>query len=221
MPFATSRSEKNSEKYISRIRPDILICSGGAVVKYREQYVLVSDFSVEETRGMISTVREICGDQTEITVDTIDDHFWNYTSKPTMYGKDWGESTYSDFNRFSEKALKMCVNISDEKLAESLSQNLPECSCVRFSDGNWYKFARRTATKEFAIRFFCEKSDISLDEVIAFGDDWADIRMLQLCGMGIAVENAIPEVLEVADRVIRNNDEDGVASFLFHELLGV
>lgn len=47
-----------------------------------------------------------------------------------------------------------------------------------------------------------------------FGDDYADIGMLQLCGRGIAMGNAINEVKEKANLVIGSNDEDGIAEYL-------
>ncbi|MBD5520522.1 MAG: HAD hydrolase family protein [Lachnospiraceae bacterium] len=52
------------------------------------------------------------------------------------------------------------------------------------------------------------------DLIIAFGDDYADIGMLKLCGRGIAMGNAINEVKEEADCVIGSNDEDGIAEYL-------
>ena len=39
--------------------------------------------------------------------------------------------------------------------------------------------------------------DIDLRENVAFGDDKNDIEMLKSCGRGIAVANAISEVLEI------------------------
>ena len=38
--------------------------------------------------------------------------------------------------------------------------------------------------------------------------------MLKQCGYGIAVSNAIEEVLNIADYITDNNDEDGVAKFI-------
>ena len=59
-----------------------------------------------------------------------------------------------------------------------------------------------------------ELSGIGLKDMVAFGDDLNDIDMLKLCGKGIAVSNAIKEVLDIADDVTLSNDEDGVASWI-------
>ena len=57
----------------------------------------------------------------------------------------------------------------------------------------------------------CDKCGIKLSNVIAFGDDYADIDMLKLSGIGIAMGNAIKEA---ADIIIGSNDEDGIAVYL-------
>jgi hydroxymethylpyrimidine pyrophosphatase-like HAD family hydrolase len=52
---------------------------------------------------------------------------------------------------------------------------------------------------------------ISLTEVIAFGDNYNDIEMLQAAGLGIAVGNAKEEVKMVANEITMNSVDDGVA----------
>ena len=43
--------------------------------------------------------------------------------------------------------------------------------------------------------------------------------MLELCGTGVAMGNAIDEVKERADIVIGSNDEEGIADFIENEIL--
>ena len=65
------------------------------------------------------------------------------------------------------------------------------------------------------IRRACEEQGIlSLAETAAFGDDLPDIRMLTMCGCGVAMGNALPEVKDAADIVIGGNDEEGIAEYL-------
>ena len=51
-------------------------------------------------------------------------------------------------------------------------------------------------------------------EIAAFGDDYNDIEMIEQCGIGIAVANAIEPVLLSAKHITKSNDEDGVAVFI-------
>lgn len=83
----------------------------------------------------------------------------------------------------------------------------------------WYKFSKKTATKENAILKLCEACKILPDNIIAFGDDLVDIGMLQLCGKGIAMGNALDEVKMIADVVIGSNDEEGIAEYLTETFL--
>ena len=43
--------------------------------------------------------------------------------------------------------------------------------------------------------------------------------MLALCGTGVAMGNAIPEVKAAADVIIGGNDEDGIAAYLTQTIL--
>lgn len=216
--ISTSRSEQNSLVYLNELMPDILISSGGALVKYKTEYIYKAEFSVEETQTMIDVARNICGNNCEITIDTIDAHYWNYKVDPKKLDKSWGDSIYTDFSDFAECSLKMCVEIFEQDKADELAQKLSDCDCIRFSDGFWYKFTKKNVTKENAIRKIAEVGGFSTASIIAFGDDYADVGMLELCGTGVAMGNAIDEVKEKADIVIGSNDEDGIADFIEKEI---
>ena len=198
---STSRSEQNSLVFLNELMPDILISSGGALVKYKTEYIYRAEFSEEET------------------IDTIDAHYWNYKIDPKKLDKSWGDSIYTDFSDFNECSLKMCVEIFNQDKADKLTRSLSDCDCIRFSDGFWYKFTKKNVTKENAIMKITEVCGFSTDSIIAFGDDYADIGMLELCGTGVAMGNAIDEVKERADIVIGSNDDDGIADFIENEIL--
>jgi len=80
------------------------------------------------------------------------------------------------------------------------------------------EITNRGATKGQALKFLAEREGILPGEVVAVGDSYNDIDMLQFAGLGVAVANAPQEVKDVANYVTRTNTEDGVA-FLIEELL--
>lgn len=211
---STSRSEQNCRKFLKELNPDILISSGGALVQAEGKTLRVSSFSAAETRKFIESARNICGADCEITVDTLDGHYWNYKTDPKEQDKSWGDSIYTDFSDFDREALKICVEIPDPGAAQSLIGHVPGLDSQRFSDGDWYKFTKSGITKEKAILAVCEAYHTDESEIIAFGDDYADIGMLKLCGVGVAMGNAIQEVKEIADAVTFSNEEDGAAAYL-------
>lgn len=210
--FATSRGKSNIAKYENQIRPDIVICNGGACVFCEGKLIRAATFSLDETRALLKKAYEICSDSAEITLDTLDRIFWNRTrDKSTEYAWD---SIFDDFKDFKEPAMKICVQTNDIKKARAIASAVPGCDFLPFSDIPWHKFSAANATKESAIDFLCSHLGISADEITAFGDDHNDIGMLRMCGIGVAMQNAIAEVKEAADALTLSNDEDGVADFV-------
>jgi Cof subfamily protein (haloacid dehalogenase superfamily) len=65
--------------------------------------------------------------------------------------------------------------------------------------------------KAAALAELCEELSLAASDVIAFGDMPNDVPMLAWAGHGVAVANAHPEALEIADEVTASNDADGVA----------
>lgn len=77
-----------------------------------------------------------------------------------------------------------------------------------------------SVSKAWGVARLCERLGIDRSEVVAFGDAPNDVEMLAWAGLGVAVANAVPEALDVADEVTASNEEDGVALVL-ERLLGV
>jgi Cof subfamily protein (haloacid dehalogenase superfamily) len=83
------------------------------------------------------------------------------------------------------------------------------------SKDTYIEIAPKTISKRSAIEFLTTKVfDIELSNVMSFGDNYNDIEMLSSTGLGLAVGNAKAEVKDVADQIIGNAKEDGVAKFL-------
>lgn len=55
---------------------------------------------------------------------------------------------------------------------------------------------------------------LSMNQVIAFGDNFNDLSMLQSAGLGVAMGNAVDEVKACADLVIGYNTEAGIAKVI-------
>lgn len=62
---------------------------------------------------------------------------------------------------------------------------------------------------------------IQQEEVMAFGDGYNDLSMIEYAGLGVAMANAVDGVKERANVITLSNDEDGIAYILSKELEGV
>lgn len=65
-----------------------------------------------------------------------------------------------------------------------------------------------------AIEFLIEKLNIRKEEVMAIGDNANDKIMIENAGLGVAMKQSTPSVIEIADEIANDNNEDGVAKIL-------
>ena len=212
----TSRARINAQKFLDGIKPDILITNGGGMVTCGEKKIYSCEFSVEEIRTLINATFEACGPDAVLSVDN--DHGLYCNTKEELGDKYW---TYNDFSDFREPCMKMCVETLDKEKVEKIAASLgaDKLDYLPFSDIPWYKFSKNGATKERAIEELYAHLKITPEQIAAFGDDFNDIGMLKLCGKGIAMKNAIPEVQQVADEVCESNENDGVGRWIEENLL--
>ena len=69
-------------------------------------------------------------------------------------------------------------------------------------------------TKAAAVARFADEHGFGAADVVAFGDMPNDLPMLEWAGRGVAMGDAHPDVLAVADEVTASNADDGVAQVL-------
>ncbi|MEH6682689.1 MAG: Cof-type HAD-IIB family hydrolase [Sediminicola sp.] len=81
------------------------------------------------------------------------------------------------------------------------------------SNDTLIEVAPKSVSKLSGIQLLLKK-DETLEDVIAFGDNYNDMDMLQNVGCGVAVGNAREAVKQIARHTTLNNTEDGVAHFI-------
>lgn len=78
----------------------------------------------------------------------------------------------------------------------------------------------RGTTKGSAIESVLDHLGIDRSVAIGIGDSWNDVEMFDVCGMGIAMGNAAPELKTLADESTTSVREDGVwNAFVRHGLV--
>ena len=97
---------------------------------------------------------------------------------------------------------------------DALGALIPDDFAVSISEGVMWMLMNPLANKAHSLGLVCDRLGIPVARTAAFGDDLIDIAMMQKAGRGVAVANANPEVLRIADEVCPSNDEDGVAQWI-------
>ncbi|MBA9079576.1 MULTISPECIES: Cof-type HAD-IIB family hydrolase [Rufibacter] len=108
----------------------------------------------------------------------------------------------------------MCMG-SEEPIAQmagALEKQFSDQIHVYRSKSTYLEIAPRSISKATALELLLkDRFDIEMTEVMAFGDNYNDIDMLQAVGLGVAVGNARQEVKAAASEVTLPSIEDGVA----------
>jgi hypothetical protein len=76
------------------------------------------------------------------------------------------------------------------------------------------ELASPTVTKASGLEFLADRLGFTAERTVAFGDGENDIELLEWAGFGVAVANADPRVLAVADWVSPPAAEEGVAQVI-------
>lgn len=85
----------------------------------------------------------------------------------------------------------------------------PELS-IQCSGATYLEVTQQGVSKRTAVQALQEHFHLDRENIVACGDHFVDMEMLQYAGLGIAMGNAPEEVQEAADQITASNDEDGV-----------
>ncbi|KAK2080056.1 hypothetical protein QBZ16_002452 [Prototheca wickerhamii] len=83
---------------------------------------------------------------------------------------------------------------------------------------NMLEIVPRGWNKWVALQHLLKDLQLSPSQLMAVGDGGNDLQMVQHAGIGVAMGNAVPEVLRAAKMVAPTNDEGGVAAAIGHVL---
>ncbi len=68
--------------------------------------------------------------------------------------------------------------------------------------------------KGSALSALLEHFNLTAENLMAFGDEENDYPMLKLAKVGVAMDNAIPQIKDIATDITKSNADDGVGVFL-------
>lgn len=89
-----------------------------------------------------------------------------------------------------------------------------QIAMVRASEHELLLGMNRLAGKSQALQRVADHYNVPIANVMAIGDAPNDVGMLQLAGIGVAMDNAHPRVKEVADWIAPSNNDHGVYAAL-------
>lgn len=204
---ATARFWFKAEKYLELIKPDYAILADGTQIYHKDEMIRGFAMTEQAVNGVIQALMQQ-GPNAEFVVGVGKELLCSAAG----ISEKWRKS-YAFEEDMKQTVYKIATVLESEDMAESLAEDY-DCRLYSYRDENLYGFTDKESGKYQAVKDLGEILGIDLQDMVAFGDDENDYEILQNCGVGVAVANAIPQILKVADEVTDSNDDDGVANYL-------
>ncbi|NEG89185.1 HAD hydrolase family protein [Bifidobacterium aerophilum] len=226
--IATARPVSTGLAFADRLPVDAVIYLNGALIDFDPSH---SDFDLLTGRrpaadghlvkiGFPSAracevcrdfLRELPGLKVGIVMDDV--RYTNFDVSVYWKTQTWRYTDFSDGDIPDGVADKITV-FPDEEQWKQLGPLVPDDFDVHVSEGTMWMLMSPDANKAHALRIVCDRLGVPLEQAVTFGDDVIDIAMMEESGLGVAVANANPKVLDIADAVCPSNNEDGVAQWI-------
>jgi len=133
-----------------------------------------------------------------------------------LYCKDFDELR-AEAHRHKDEILKVAIKEIDEENFEQLKQDLIDLDLfhVAKSDTFFVDVNIKHINKGTGVEILARHLSIPMDQVMCIGDNENDLEMVSMAGIGIAMGNAVKEVVGAADFVTSDHDHIGVAEAIY------
>ncbi len=212
------QKRKNAKIILSTARPfnqikhiyehlqlsDFAVTSGGAAINNLRTGKLYKEYclSIEKIREVIHTI---------ISVDSHIDFWIQDNGTDYRYTKDY----------IPKKPFIIVVHHLSIEKADELLKQLSHISGIFCTKSLPYdeKFidihiTHEQGTKEKSVNTVLDMLHISKEQTIGVGDAYNDIQFIALCGLKVAMGNAVNPVKKIADYIAPSVDEDGIATVI-------
>lgn len=203
---ATARPVRTIKEYCNTIAFDAITTLNGAqtIVGNDVYEAIISNQSAEYVLQQLNAMEGAV-----ISVET-GNGFYANTDIPV-----WKPTVTDNISSLAGREKIYKILVSHPQIPASwICFDLPEDLYTTIADQKLIQIMNKDATKWNGILRMLESFQIRAEQAIYFGDDNDDIEPIAKCGCGVAVSNALPSVLDIADCITDSNDEDGVAAFL-------
>lgn len=209
--IASARPIRAICEYDKLLNPDAIIWHNGAAVYIEGENKYKERISIDDTKNILSDIAKIYPEST-LSVEIDDVLYANFDVSVHWENTSAKQTDFTDLPEVA--SYKIIVGVSSMEQIERIAYILPDEVYIEMSDKKLGLVMHKDATKLKGIKKALDYYSIELSDTVSFGDDYGDIEMLKVCGIGVAVENALPIVKEAADYITETNDDDGVAKWI-------
>jgi len=209
------------------VEKEPIICYNGALIMEGKKEILSRTMPLEFVEGIYRTTKNNniklgLYHKKEWYVETDSERVQKeirYTKTVPVFRKTI--TTLSDWEKRSISAHKIMLMGAKEAVDNIFPVLIKEFGTqlhVYRSNDTLIEVSPKSVSKLSAIQLLLQPG-LSLKEVIAFGDNYNDMEMIQSVGYGVAMGNARKEVKAIAQDIALKNTEDGLAHWIQQNLI--
>jgi len=217
--IATGRMKNAVLQYLERLPINIpaILFNGAQIYDFNSDKVLWEHLLPLNT---IEFVKEILDNFSEIAVEI---YFNNelYFIRNNEETKDHQKREnfkpiFCDIDKIPKPWTKVIIAGHPDTLkkVEILLKSKPLPFRYTYSEPQFLELLNFEASKGHALEELSKITGISINKIIAVGDNLNDVEMITNAGTGIAVDNAHPELKKIADECCLHHDEHAISQIV-------
>ncbi len=188
--------------------------------EYLEELVVMVILGLIKTRGLSCFLYAIKDRGFTAYFDSVESKSLNYFRNEWIMKYDKRFTEVEDLSLVAKDNILSCMLRESKDKLEGLRRELTVVKGVKtefypdvYNDEYYIlEIYSDKASKKEAINYLREKG--GYDSVTGFGDNLNDVSLYDACDYFYAVNNAHPEIQNMANSVIPSNEENGVAKYL-------
>ena len=210
MDFYYKELENNSES---------IVFNGAMVVDNNFNCIFSNPLKRDIVHEIIKLYKEKYINNTSVNIYSMKEYivakdnfkFRTHTEKLDKKNKIVGLENFND----NIEVQKMII-LGENEILIDIKNTIDNLFAVHtsFSDPHYLEILSADANKANALKWLCNKKGIDRKNVIAFGDNYNDIEMIEFAGVGVAMGNAETDVKKNAKYIADTNENNGVGVFL-------
>lgn len=227
--LVTGRYHSMIYPYYQQLGLDSLVicCNGTYLYDFETQKALDGNPLNKEQAYLLQSKIDEFGVQNLIYTDT---HFWYKDWDDNLEGlSQWIKTLpenlqpkmhkVDDYKKVIAEAneiFKFLTTAKDVSALKKFSKSIEETNAFE-CEWSWVDRADVSAkgnNKGRGLTLWSKRSGIDLSEIVAFGDNFNDVTMIKLAGLGVVMGNAEDEIKAQGDRVIGDHNSDAIATCL-------
>ena len=222
--IATGRPYRSSAMYYSELNLSTPIVNfNGALV----HHPLQPDFGTHHEPLNRRTVHDIVTAMQDYRINNImaevqDDVYLHFEDRKLMDVLSLGDPKLQtgDLRHTLQHDPTSILIHADEEHVQDIRSHLSDVHAEVLEHRRWgapwhvVEIVKKGLNKAVGLELVAIHYQIPRERIIAFGDEDNDFEMIKFAGHGIAMENGISELKQLAREVTKSNENDGIAYYL-------